>query len=536
MRIFYCICFLLTSSRAFAENAVTYPLNDGRFGDCLLSYIHAKWLSYKYDVPLLYVPFRYSHELKLSQLEPSCYTNGHRFTQKILQQHEKLETLNAAVSTLFMIPYFPESAWERENLSLWNNALYFHVDPSDPGFKTELKRCIAPIQVLPELPLPKNRTSVAVHVRLGTGVDTGPTFECFPMKFPAHEFYIDGIRTIYQMLHRSPLYVHIFTDDPNPLAIVQKYQSALSDCNIEFGFRESGNRHDSHVVEDFFAMTQFDCSVHGDSNYSICASFIADYKIEITPVKPYILNDRALIDVVRITTNKEMKNLPPFYKFGLPAESLEIVKRFLPSNPVVVEAGAFDGQETCQLAKTWPLGRIHAFEPVKELYNKVVNRTQSIKNVSTYPFALGDEAGKKTMYLSSEDYLSHVSQSSSLFPPKEHLRYYPASKFNTTEEVSVITLDQWAETHKIDKVDMLWLDMQGYELPALKACPRLLSTVSVILTEVEFVEAYQGQPLFEEVKSWLEGQGFVLIGANFDVSRKSGEWFGDALFIRKDRL
>lgn len=290
----------------FAESAITYSIDGpGRFGDCLMNYIHAKWVSYKYDMPLLYTPFWYSNELQLSQLEPAHNTNHDRYTRVRLGQHEKLDEFmqkNRGKSVLFHIPYFPESSWEREHYSAANHWPYFPIDPKDSGFKAELRKCIAPIQTLSPLHLPKDRISVAVHVRLGTGYDNEESLKNTPTKFPPHEFYIDGIRTIYHMLHKRPLYVYIFTDDPSPREIAQKYQSELRDCNVEFGYREKDNRHDAHVVEDFFAMAQFDCAIHGDSNYSTCASMIADYKLEITPGKPRMVGNRGVIEVLQITT------------------------------------------------------------------------------------------------------------------------------------------------------------------------------------------------------------------------------------------
>jgi len=53
--------------------------------------------------------------------------------------------------------------------------------------------------------------------------------------------------------------------------------------NITFACRENGNRHDRNVVDDFFALTKFDCLIRSDSNYSLMASKFADYKIQISP-------------------------------------------------------------------------------------------------------------------------------------------------------------------------------------------------------------------------------------------------------------
>lgn len=56
-------------------SAITYELNGGRFGDNLLSYSRAKWLSYIYGIPVLYFPFPYADQLALSCIE-SMYAEG----------------------------------------------------------------------------------------------------------------------------------------------------------------------------------------------------------------------------------------------------------------------------------------------------------------------------------------------------------------------------------------------------------------------------------------------------------------------------
>ena len=61
----------------------------------------------------------------------------------------------------------------------------------------------------------------------------------------------------------------------------------------------------------------------------------------------------------------------------------------------------------------------------------------------------------------------------------------------------------------IKKIDMLWLDMQGVELEVMKSAPNIMNSVKVVYTEVDFVEAYKGQALWPELRSWLESQGFI---------------------------
>lgn len=225
-------------------------------------------------------------------------------------------------------------------------------------------------------------------------------------------------------------------------------------------------------------------------------------------------------------------NLSAYLQFDNPPDILNIMRLILPENPIVVEAGAFDGGDTIKMATYWPNGIIYAFEPVPEIYERLCRNIQHLPNVFSYQLAIGDKSGMVDFYLSSWIGTPTItSQSSSLLPPKEHLIYDAGVLFNRKITVPIATLDDWAEEHNITHVDFMWLDMQGSELHMLKACPKILKTVSAILTEIEFVEAYEGQYLFDDVKNWLESQGFEMVAVSKYVAEKSA-WFGDVLFLR----
>lgn len=131
-----------------------------------------------------------------------------------------------------------------------------------------------------------------------------------------------------------------------------------------------------------------------------------------------------------------------------------------------------------------------------------------------------------------------LAGSSSLRPPKEHLAYAPFVAFPRTIQVETIKIDSWADANGIERIDMMWLDMQGVELEVLKSSPKMVSTTRVILTEVSFVEAYENQSYYHEIKNWLEEQGFDLVWCGFNPYHPTsdGQWFGDALFIRRELL
>ena len=186
------------------------------------------------------------------------------------------------------------------------------------------------------------------------------------------------------------------------------------------------------------------------------------------------------------------------------ARSIDVanfIKGFLPKNPVILEAGSYDGKDTKILARFWKHGRIHAFEPVPELYKLTKNHTNKLKNVKTYPVALSNQNGFATFFISEfANKPGMPSASSSLLAPEEHLEREKQVVFPKQITVKTVTIDSWAKTHNIRHIDLMWLDMQGHELDALKHATSILPQVRIIFTEVEFVKAYKNQPLYTDVK------------------------------------
>ncbi len=211
----------------------------------------------------------------------------------------------------------------------------------------------------------------------------------------------------------------------------------------------------------------------------------------------------------------------PFYYL-----SANYINKFLPPNPIVVEAGAHDGEDTYHMSQLWPEGIIYAFEPDPRTYLELESNLASCKNVYTFPIALGAYEGTTNFYLSKPTATYGIAGQSSLFPDNPETWPWPWVEMEKEPiTVSITTLDAWAEKQGIKKIDFLWIDMQGSEFQMLQTCPNILKTITAIKTEYSTQEYYKGTVLFDELKTFLEEEGFQLIEI-------CGETHGDALFIR----
>lgn len=101
---------------------------------------------------------------------------------------------------------------------------------------------------------------------------------------------------------------------------------------------------------------------------------------------------------------------------------------------------------------------------------------------------------------------------SSLLPPNMDIlnlfHYLPRwAEVTSVIEIDTVRLDDISETMGADFIE---LDIQGAELLALRNGENRLADALVIHTEVEFLELYEGQPLFSDIEIFLRKHGFML--------------------------
>jgi hypothetical protein len=280
---------------------ITYSRN-GRLGDNLCSYLHAKWLAYKYNLPLRYRSFPLADQFCLS--DERAAKKNHQKSKNRIKIKDESQLNSQDGSALFVVPYFPENTehiFDHGRHIVW--APTFQVDWEDPEFQAEVRRSLTPKHPIVTPSLPNNCLNVGVHVRRGGGVDSLQERQRVPLKFPPDSYYIQQIERISKIFKNYRLYVYILTDDVDPASIANTYRTALNNPNITFDYRKGNNGPAAHVLEDFFFIPKFDCLVICQSNFSLMASKLADCAVVITPTHPVLINGEVVIDEVKLTFN-----------------------------------------------------------------------------------------------------------------------------------------------------------------------------------------------------------------------------------------
>lgn len=310
MRLQCLVLFCLIFSRSPClgnEQYVTYEFSGGRFGDNLLSYLHAKWLAYQKQIPLLYKPFPYSAQFRLHDLEIICSPELLRRCVNV-PIHQMSDFINHSdfKSCIYVCHYFPESEWERINLFNGHGTRWecFQVDWKEPKFRQIVQEAIAPKWSYSLVSVPEGRVGIAIHMREGGGFDTEDVGLKFFTKVPPLDFYLNGLRKVLSLIPNHAYFCYLFTDATDPLRFIEQFKQALpSDTDIVFECRSHGNVHDQNVLEDFFSLFQFDVLIHPESNFSVIPSLIHDYAITYSPVSGSKFGGHVVIDKVKLCVN-----------------------------------------------------------------------------------------------------------------------------------------------------------------------------------------------------------------------------------------
>ncbi|WP_293115185.1 FkbM family methyltransferase [Okeania sp. SIO1I7] len=152
-------------------------------------------------------------------------------------------------------------------------------------------------------------------------------------------------------------------------------------------------------------------------------------------------------------------------------ETIKELKRIIKPGDVVVDIGANIGALTLPLAEYVGVdGCVIAFEPTSWAYGKLQN------NLSLNPHLLNRVRTEQMMLLEEEKELPSFVYSSWNLSASEDKLTHPQHKgrLMTTDGGQGISLDGYFEKHPHKKVDLIKLDVDGYELAVLKGARKLL--------------------------------------------------------------
>lgn len=182
-------------------------------------------------------------------------------------------------------------------------------------------------------------------------------------------------------------------------------------------------------------------------------------------------------------------SLPPGVNWILDAR-----KTGLDKEGIIFDIGANVGQTAVELARSLPNAKIFSFEPFKSTFQELQRNTLHLSKVKCYPIAMG--ANPETMKV----YPRH----NSLF---NSLKKDPSSpdQHGDGETITVETISRFCRDNKVDFIDLLKIDTEGFELEVLKGAAPMLEEgkVKFVYAEVCFSSLNEQNSNFFKVYDFL---------------------------------
>ena len=219
----------------------------------------------------------------------------------------------------------------------------------------------------------------------------------------------------------------------------------------------------------------------------------------INKIQKLLGNNSSLIRVLeKITGSKILVKLPlgidPILDIQYNVSKIEI--------NTISDVGSNIGQSENYYFKMLPKSTIYCFEPVYETFNELKKNIKSPKTKS-FNFALGEEKEMLKMRISKQHKYSDSNSLNCLETTDENY---------DLQEVKIETLSSFCTKNEIERINLLKIDTEGYDLKVLRGGENLLSNhkIDFIQVEVSMNPFNTFHVSFDEIKKYLESFNYYI--------------------------
>ena len=219
----------------------------------------------------------------------------------------------------------------------------------------------------------------------------------------------------------------------------------------------------------------------------------------------------------------------------------EILRQNLSQDPLILDVGANKGQTIRRFLDLFDNPTIHAFEPVEEAIQKIRENYSTHRNIFINNHALGDKRETKNFNIShrTENSTFHQFNSNTKWLKTRSRQYNVGVNeyVKKVEKVNIETIDDYVVKNKIEKIDILKMDTEGYEDKVLSGAINTLreNKIKIVLTELAFDNVRDKYLSFSDLEKYLVPNNYRLVGIDLENNNLfSGlVFFAEVMYFNK---
>lgn len=199
------------------------------------------------------------------------------------------------------------------------------------------------------------------------------------------------------------------------------------------------------------------------------------------------------------------QNIKPVAIENRPIGNVELLLEDILSRGVnfknILDVGANLGEWTRMAKKIFPDSVIYMIEPLSEMESNLKKICEEFPGTKYFPKGAGSKIEDHVMTTWGDD----LAGANCLVVENAYLK-----SINKQRTIPVITIDSLIEKNEIEIPDLVKLDIQGFELEALKGGAKLFGVTEAFILETSLFEFTSGNPILSEVVIFMAERGYEI--------------------------
>jgi FkbM family methyltransferase len=189
----------------------------------------------------------------------------------------------------------------------------------------------------------------------------------------------------------------------------------------------------------------------------------------------------------------------------------------------ILDLGCRDASEAIQFSTIFPNAKVISVEANPNQIELIKSNIKNYPNIQIFNFGASDKEEELDFNVSST---VNIGNSSFLkitgdYNSHENMTFHAPIKVKTKR------LDSFLKELQIPKIDILWMDIQGFEGKAVEGLGDYIKNVKVMYSEVTYKEMYKDQILFDKFDYYMLKNGFYCVYRDY----KHGDFWGDSVYL-----